>query len=338
VKKSASTSERRESAFPWRLAVICPNPALDITTVAPAFEPGDTIAGADTVIRAGGKGTNVAGVASDLGATATLVAPLGGNAGAGFEHMLDSRLSLKRISVSGSTRLCLTLMTPGGISEIRGGGPAMSNDEWDAFTEAARDAASTADAAVVSGSFPPGIPSSGVDDLVSSLDCPRIYVDTSGAHLTAAASLADLTIAPNFEELCALADRGSEPLLLNPSDRSRQAARLVAQLQQRTKARVLTTLGEAGAGLLIQGLWYIAVPPEVKGNPVGAGDAALAAFIGAEVSGLPPETALKRAVAAGAAAVAQPIAGRVNPEVVELLELQTTLLNAAADQADIAVD
>ena len=338
MKKTTPTPEHRESIPSWRLAVICPNPALDITAVAPALGAGTSIAEAETTIRAGGKGTNVACVASDLGATATLVTLLGGDAGVGFEHLLDSRLSLKRTAVSGSTRLCLTLVTPEGISEIRGRGPAVSRDEWNAFTEAAQGAASAADAAVVSGSFPPGIPASGVDDIVSSLDCPRIYVDTSGAHLAAAGGRAGLTIAPNFDELCALAGSNPEPLPLNPSDRSRRAARLVAQLQQPNRARVLATLGEAGAGLLIGGRWHMAVPPEVKGNPVGAGDAALAAFIGAEISGLSPEIALKRAVAAGAAAVAQPIAGRVHPEAVDSLELQTTLLDAAADQADIAVD
>ena len=235
--------------------------------------------------------------------------------------------------MSGTTRLCLTLVAPDAISEIRGRGPALSKDEWSAFAEAARDTASTADAAVVSGSFPPGIPASWVDQIVSPLDCARIYIDTSGAHLAAAAGLADLTIAPNFGELRALADDGSEPLSLNLSERSQYAAHWVARLQQHSRIRVLATLGEAGAGLLSGCQWHVATPPEVRGNPVGAGDAALAAFIGAEVSGLSPVAALKRAVAAGAAAVAQPAAGRVQLEVVELLESQTTLLSVAAKSA-----
>ena len=98
MSKSASTSEHGGSNSSWRLAVICPNPALDITAAIPAFAPGDNVNGVDTAIRAGGKGTNVACVASDLGATATLVAPLGGEAGEGFERMLDARVSLQRIA------------------------------------------------------------------------------------------------------------------------------------------------------------------------------------------------------------------------------------------------
>ena len=323
----------REQAHSWRLAVVCPNPALDVTAVAPANEPGDTIAGADISIRAGGKGTNTACVAADLGASVTLVAPLGGDAGIGFEHMLDSRLSLKRIAVSGPTRLCLTLRTPNGISEIRGRGPVIKDGDWRAFTEASQDAAMVADAVVVSGSFPPGIAASRVAELVSTLRCTRVYFDTSGAHLTTAAGLADLTIAPNFDELCALAGEVHAPNMSRPSDRSRHAARIVAKLRTRGGARILATLGEAGAGLFCGHRWCVAVPPSVKGNPVGAGDAALAAFVGAEVLGLPPEQALKRAVAAGTAAVAQPVAGRVDPRAVESIEQQVSLLETVPEHS-----
>lgn len=328
--------EHPEPPQSWRLAVICPNPALDVTAVTPVIGPGTSIAGVDTTIRAGGKGTNVACVASDLGAAATLVTLLGGDAGAGFERLLDPRLALERVAVRGTTRLCLTLASPAGASEIRGRGPDVGNDEWDAFSNAARRSAATADAAVISGSFPPGIPASSVDDLASSLDCPRVYVDTSGEHLAVAAGLADLTIAPNFEELCTLTDSDPELLSADPTDRSRHAARIVEQIGHGGGARVLATLGEAGAGLMISGQWHVAVPPEVQGNPVGAGDAALAALIDAETRGLPAVTALRRAVAAGAAAVTEPTAGRVRPEAVDSFESRVKLLDPGVDQVHIA--
>ena len=338
VKKTPPDPELQASPHSWRLAVICPNPALDITAVTPVIGPGTSIAGADTTIRAGGKGTNVACVASDLGASTTLVTLLGGDAGASFDHLLDPRLALERVAVTGSTRLCLTLVSPAGVSEVRGRGPAVGNREWDAFTKAARQSAATADAVVISGSFPPGIPARSVDDLVSSLDCPRVYVDTSGEHLAVAAKLADLTIAPNFDELCALTDSDPELLSLDPAGRSRHAARMVEQIQQSGGARVLATLGNAGAGLMISGRWHVAVAPEIQGSPVGAGDAALAAFVATETRGLPAVTALRRAVAAGAAAVTEPLAGRVQPEVVDSLESRVKLLDPDADQVHIAAN
>lgn len=318
-----------------RLAVICPNPALDVVTTVAAFELGEDIAGADATIRAGGKGTNVACVACDLGATATLVAPIGGHSGAAFAQMLDPRLLLERIAVGGPTRLCVTVQTQNSTSHIRGRGPNVDRNEWQDLMQAAQAAASSADAVVISGSFPPGIAASAVAELVASLACPRIYVDTSGPHLGVAAGLAGVTIAPNFEELCVLASNDCDPTGWEPADRAQLAAHLVAQLAHSHPARVLATLGEAGAGLLINGRWCLAVPPSVHGNPVGAGDATLAAFVLSELAGHSPQTALKRAVAAGAAAVAQPIAGRVDPEVVDSFEAQTTLVEFPADQADI---
>ncbi len=336
--KTSPDPEYQESPRSWRLAVICPNPALDVTAVTPVIAPGTSIAGADTTIRAGGKGTNVACVASDLGAAATLVTLLGGDTGASFEHLLDPRLSLERVAVRGTTRLCLTLVSPSGVSEVRGRGPDVGEREWDAFTKAARQSASTADAVAISGSFPPGVPASWVSDLVSSLDCPRVYVDTSGEHLAVAASLADLTIAPNFDELCTLTDSDPELLSTDPADRSRHAARMVEEIRQSGGARVLATLGEAGAGLMISGQWHVAVPPDVQGNPGGAGDAALAALIAAETRGLPAVAALRRAVAAGAAAVTEATAGRVRPDLVDSLESRTKLLDPDVDQVHIAAN
>lgn len=332
----------RRPVSPWRLAVICPNPAIDVTATISDFAPGDNVADAEIAMRAGGKGTNVACVTADLGATPILVAPLGGESGEIFENMLDARVSLRRVAVRGSTRLCLTLNASDSTSEIRSRGSALSEAEWESFAKTAEDAAASADAAVVSGSFPPNTPVSRVEQIVLSLDCSRVYVDTSGAHLAAAVHLAaadgldSLTIAPNFDELHSLCEDRVEPKSLNPSERPQHALRWATQLQRRRGLRVLATLGEAGAGLLAEGHWHVARPPEIKGNPVGAGDAALAAFIGAEVSGLPPGAALKRAVAAGASAAAQPVAGRVQPEAVDLFESQTTLVSVAAGQEGTA--
>lgn len=331
-------SPEPEPPHPWRLAVICPNPALDVTATVPVIGPGADIAEAHTAIRAGGKGTNLACVASDLGAAATLVTLLGGDTGAAFEQIADPRLSLRRVGAKGATRICVTVVSPAGVSEIRGRGPAVDAHEWQAFAAAAQQSAAAADAVVISGSFPAGVPAGAVGDLVSLLDCPRVYVDTSGEQLAAAAERAELTIAPNFDELCTLTGSGPELLSADPTDRAAHAAGMVHELQQSGGARVLATLGEAGAGMMIERRWHVAVPPEVEGNPVGAGDAALAAFIAAETSGLPAPTALIRAAAAGAAAVSEPTAGRLQPDVVDSLALRTRLLVGDDEAPQTAAD
>lgn len=329
---STSRPEGSERGSSWRLAVICPNPAIDITAITGRFALGDNVGGADIAMRAGGKGSNLACVAADLGATPTLVAPLGGDPGEAFEKMLDSRVSLRRVAVQGTTRLCLTFDSSGIISEARGRGPVLSTNEWESFTQAAQDAALSADAVVIRGSFPPNTSSSSAERIMSVLDCPKIYVDTSGAQLEVAARLDGLTIAPNFNELHSLCGQEVDLWSINPSDRSQYALRWVARLQQRSRIRVLATLGVAGVGILAEDQWHLAKPPEIRGNHVGAGDAALAAFIGSEVCELPTTTALKRAAAAGASAASQSIAGRVCPDAVDDFEAQTTLVSVAYGQ------
>ncbi|MCY3967932.1 MAG: PfkB family carbohydrate kinase [bacterium] len=321
------------------IAVICPNPAIDVTASSRSFALGDNVAGAATNMRAGGKGTNVACVAADLGAAPKLVAPLGGKTGAAFRDLLDPRVSLHEISVHGDTRLCLTLTSDGVITEIRGSGSAVSASEWEAFIVAAQEASASADATAICGSFPAESPVQWIQELIAAVTCPKVYVDTSGTHLAKAAECAGITIAPNFDELQSLCGDtlgNKEPVypLVPPSDRPAHAAGLVSMQQQKTAGlQVLATLGEAGAGLLVEEQWHIAVPPEVHGNTVGAGDATLAAFSLAQVRGLSPSAALKYAVASGASAVVQPVAGHISPADVTRLESQTSLLSVAVDPA-----
>jgi tagatose 6-phosphate kinase len=69
----------------------------------------------------------------------------------------------------------------------------------------------------------------------------------------------------------------------------------------------------------------LAVPPRQHGNPVGAGDAALAALADGHLTGLPWPDRLRRAAAMSAAAARQPIAGVVNAEDVAELEVLTAV-------------
>jgi tagatose 6-phosphate kinase len=115
---------------------------------------------------------------------------------------------------------------------------------------------------------------------------------------------------------------------VRPARRATRAAEpeaLPAALAQR--------LVDAGAGGAVvsagpEGLvaWWggrllgAAPPRAVVGNATGAGDAASAALAVALARGLPPKDALGRAVALSAAAVAAPLAGDVDPDVLAELE------------------
>ncbi|WP_042364656.1 1-phosphofructokinase family hexose kinase [Streptacidiphilus neutrinimicus] len=106
-------------------------------------------------------------------------------------------------------------------------------------------------------------------------------------------------------------------------------------------ASLARRLVSAGAGAAVvsagaEGLvaWWggrllaVAPPRVVVGNPTGAGDAASAALAVALARGLPPEDALRRAVALSAAAVAAPLAGDVDPDVLAELEPRVAVRDA----------
>ena len=95
---------------------------------------------------------------------------------------------------------------------------------------------------------------------------------------------------------------GMEPVRELPAQRehSEAAARL---LLRHGAERVLVSLDRDGAFLLDREGLLLARAPEVEvRSSVGAGDAMLAWFTAALLTGLPREEALRRAVAAGSAA------------------------------------
>ena len=88
---------------------------------------------------------------------------------------------------------------------------------------------------------------------------------------------------------------------------------------------VVVSLGPRGLVGVLPGITLLAVPPTQEGNPVGAGDAALAALAEGHLAGQPWPDRLRRAAAMSAAAVRQPVAGVVRAEDVAELEALTAV-------------
>jgi tagatose 6-phosphate kinase len=88
---------------------------------------------------------------------------------------------------------------------------------------------------------------------------------------------------------------------------------------------VVVSLGRRGLLAVQPGGTLLAVPPEQRGNPVGAGDAAVAALVDGQLAGRPWPARLRRAAAMSAAAVRQPVAGEVDPTDVAELEALTVV-------------
>ena len=88
---------------------------------------------------------------------------------------------------------------------------------------------------------------------------------------------------------------------------------------------VVVSLGPRGRVGVLPAATLLAVPPTQHGNPVGAGDAALAALADGHLTGRPWPDRLRRAAAMSAAAVRQPVAGEVDPTDVAELEALTVV-------------
>jgi 1-phosphofructokinase len=88
---------------------------------------------------------------------------------------------------------------------------------------------------------------------------------------------------------------------------------------------VLATLGAAGAVLVdATGSWMAVPPPIVPRSTVGAGDASLAGYVRADVSGAAAPQRLQMAVAYGSAAAALPGSALPTPAQIDVNAVAVT--------------
>ena len=168
---------------------------------------------------------------------------------------------------------------------------------------------------VLSGSLPPGMPDGWYADIVAILaaSADAASPSTPPTHpLTALVESFDRAapdlIKPNAEELAGVL--GLSPQALEAAVAQGDPEPVVAaarRLIDRGVGAVLATLGSAGAVLVDDnGSWLATPPPITPRSTVGAGDAALAGYVRAEVAGATPPQRLQMAVAYGSAAAALP--------------------------------
>ncbi|MCO8273812.1 hexose kinase [Actinoplanes sp. TRM 88003] len=285
-----------------RVVTVTLNPALDITYAVPALAVGSSVRVQTVRSRAGGKGVNVAAVVRQLGGDAIVVAPAARTEPDPFRagldslglphHLIPSFPAVRRtVAVVGADGPTTILLEPGS--------PAPAGTA-DAIAFITAEELTHADALVVSGSVPPGLP----DDLparLARLAHPLpVIIDVSGPALPMAVG-AGAVLAPNRSELSEIS--GGDPV---------SAARRLLDLGA---AAVVVTLGEDGAVAVTPGgAWHARTPEVVDGNPTGAGDAATAALALSLAAGTPWPAALADAVATSAACVLRPVAGEIDLE------------------------
>ncbi len=294
------------------ILAVTPNPSVDRTLLAPGFAAHRVWRAHRVLVATGGKGVNVARALIGCGRPAVVHGILGGATGRHAAALaIRDGLPARWTWVAGETRTCTIVAGDDGAETtvVNEEGPAVTPAEWEPFARAAIDGVASGDLVALSGSIPREVPSAEVAALAAGLVAAgaRLFVDMTGAALTAAATARPAAIKINAEEASGFLGRP-----VNAAD-APAAARALGERSGATLAAI--TLGAAGAVLAVpDGVWRAAIAPVRAVSTVGSGDAFLAGLLMGVADGLDPAAALARAVAAGTANALAFGGGEVTPE------------------------
>ena len=279
------------------------NTALDITYRVRALRPHSSHRVSEVTERPGGKGLNVARVLAALGHQVTVTGFAGGATGRVVQERLTATPGVvdALVPVAGATRRTIAVVDDhsGDTTQLNEPGPTVTAAEWSAFQEAYEDLLTSAAAVALCGSLPPGVPVGAYAGLVRAAKAAEVPVllDTSGEALRRGVAARPDVIKPNADELAELTG-AHEPLRATQDARRRGARAVVA------------SLGTSGLlAVTPEGRWRATPPASLRGNPTGAGDAAVAGLLSGLVEKLPWPDRLTRATALSTASVVAPAAG-----------------------------
>lgn len=281
------------------IVTVTANPSLDRTVEVSALVRGQVHRISAVHVQPGGKGVNVARALVSNGVPARAVIPAGGVEGEQLIGLLtDYDIDVRQVPLAGPVRINVSVVEPDAtVTKLNEPGAVLTQGEVSALLEAVLNNVYDASWVVLAGSLPPGVGVGFYAEIIRRLSAQGIpvAVDTSGPALKAAAAAGPALLKPNREELEEVVGR-LLPTIADIGDAARELRDLGA-------GAVLASLGGDGALLVdARGVWHAEATAVVR-STVGAGDAMLAGFLAAGAQGV---SALRQAVAWGAAAVALP--------------------------------
>jgi tagatose 6-phosphate kinase len=308
------------------IVAVCLNPALDITHHVAAVEWGGVNRPGAVHGRPGGKGLNVARTLAALGADVLVTGLAGGITGAGVTAALEALGVITAFApVSGETRRTFTVVDASladrSTTSFHEAGPIVSAAELAGFRDRYEQALAGAEAVVISGSLPLGLPPGTYAELIEAAAAAGVPVvlDAHGQALRLGAAAGPAIVKPNLTELESLTGRS---LSARPGEGRAAGAERAAgadlaavadaagELRGAGTGAVVATLGPEGMlAVTADGCWRARPVAAVAGNATGAGDAVAAALAHGLVLGRPWDERLRHAVALGAATAAAPVAG-----------------------------
>ncbi len=290
------------------ILTITVNPALDLSTEAPAVVPDRKLRCSAPRVQPGGGGVNVSRAIANLGGASRTLVAYGGPTGEDLVARLrEEGLTPLSLNVDHPTRQSVTVRDAANGLQYRF---MMPGPPWTPEDCAAAEAAIMAemrpgDLVVPSGSMPPGLP----DDYFLTVnahlaqDGGRMILDTSGPALIRAAAAAEGAL---FALRMDLAE--ARELTGHPLGGIEDVAEMASELRAAGAATiVLIAAGEQGNVIACDEWRGLTRPPVVVPvSKVGAGDSFVAGFALSLARGADPVTACAYGTAAAASAVTRP--------------------------------
>jgi 1-phosphofructokinase family hexose kinase len=318
VRRQIAVTHRRLVLL---IITVTMNAALDRTLTVPNFQPGQRHRASGWLTLAGGKGINIARALKRLDVPVVATGLAGGRTGATIVSELTREGILNDfVEIADESRTSTAVVDPtaGSFTEINEWGPYIEPAELELLLEKLRYLSRGATGVVFAGTLPRGVEEDFYAEAIRELNRRGLQttLDAEGEPLRLGAEAEPFLVSPNEREAEGLV--GQE---FHDSQDFRQALEHIADLGPKN---VLITLSSGCYALLREDRermrYHAAVPRLEPISPVGSGDVLLAGFLAARYEDRSPEEALRRAVAAGAAAVQEVGAGRFEPREISRLD------------------
>lgn len=302
------------------ILTITMNPAIDIRYSIDEFNLNSTFR-SEPNKTPGGKGINVARVASILGANVFATGVLGGESGRWIRSNLGS-IGDEFIEVLGDTRECLAIIGSNSQTEILGLGPYLSNDEEEKFLDHLSNIISKYNVVCISGSLPRGLEPSFYSRILDITKGKKTILDTSKEALMLALKSNPTIVKPNLDELRAI----SKGVIKTPEDIIEAAKQLIVLGAK----SVLVSLGGDGAIFIGDDTYKLSIPNIELVNPVGSGDASVAGLAYGIMKDYSLEETLKTSMACGLSNAMTSDTGNINIDDIDRLKKLVDIIRVQA--------
>jgi 1-phosphofructokinase family hexose kinase len=298
------------------IVTVTMNAALDRTLTVPNFQRGQRHRASEKLTLAGGKGITVARALKNLGVPVVATGLAGGRNGRRILEELAEEAILSdfvRIEDESRTSTAVSDPTSGTFTEVMEWGPLVQESELEVLLEKLDYLARGAELVVFAGTLPRGVADDFYAEAIRTLARRGVLtvLDAEGEPLRAGLEAEPFLVSPNRTEAEAVVGQefSEDGDFLDALERLEDmgARNALITFEQGCFASVRVERGQPKR--------FRAVTPTVEAvSGVGSGAVLLAGFIAAWLENAPPEDALRRAVATGAASTLSVGAGRFDPD------------------------